>query len=81
VSFPLHVINPVLEYRKVSIYMILIFHLGNAEADQVLSVLLSTSMFVGGVVGFLLDNTVPGKNHHLTRADSRLSSKFKFHFL
>lgn len=23
-------------------------------------VLLSTSMFVGGVVGFLLDNTVPG---------------------
>lgn len=24
-------------------------------------VLLSTSMFVGGVVGFLLDNTVPGK--------------------
>ncbi|XP_048746232.2 solute carrier family 23 member 2-like isoform X2 [Ostrea edulis] len=33
---------------------------GNAEADQVLSVLLSTSMFVGGVIGFILDNTVPG---------------------
>lgn len=33
---------------------------GNREADQVIVVLLSTSMFVGGVVGFLLDNTVPG---------------------
>ncbi|XP_022342795.2 solute carrier family 23 member 2-like isoform X1 [Crassostrea virginica] len=37
-----------------------IINTGNTEADQVLVVLLSTSMFVGGVVGFLLDNTVPG---------------------
>lgn len=28
--------------------------------DQVLRVLLSTSMFVGGFVGIFLDNTVPG---------------------
>ncbi|XP_048774661.1 solute carrier family 23 member 1-like isoform X2 [Ostrea edulis] len=29
-------------------------------ADQLLTVLLGTSMFVGGVVGFVLDNTIPG---------------------
>lgn len=28
--------------------------------DQVLSVLLRTSMFVGGFLGFVLDNTIPG---------------------
>ena len=28
--------------------------------DQIISVLLSTSMFVGGLVGFVLDNTIPG---------------------
>jgi len=33
---------------------------GSANLDQILSVLLSTSMFVGGLVGFILDNTVPG---------------------
>lgn len=37
-----------------------VINTGNREADQVIVVLLSTSMFVGGVVGFLLDNTVPG---------------------
>lgn len=29
--------------------------------SQVLRVLLSTSMFVGGFVGILFDNTIPGK--------------------
>ncbi|XP_061892062.1 xan_ur_permease domain-containing protein isoform X2 [Entelurus aequoreus] len=33
---------------------------GVAELDQLLQVLLTTSMFVGGFFGFLLDNTVPG---------------------
>lgn len=33
---------------------------GNDTFDQVVVVLLETSMFVGGVVGFFLDNTVPG---------------------
>ncbi|ROT82426.1 hypothetical protein C7M84_024385 [Penaeus vannamei] len=32
---------------------------GDAIADQLLTVLLQTSMFVGGFLGFLLDNTVP----------------------
>ncbi|XP_078469648.1 solute carrier family 23 member 1-like isoform X1 [Lampetra fluviatilis] len=35
-------------------------HTGVAEMDQVLSVLLTTEMFVGGCVAFLLDNTIPG---------------------
>ncbi|XP_045182216.2 solute carrier family 23 member 2-like [Mercenaria mercenaria] len=33
---------------------------GSDVLDQILSVLLGTSMFVGGVVGFVLDNTIPG---------------------
>lgn len=33
---------------------------GNETFDQILVVLLETSMFVGGAVGFILDNTVPG---------------------
>ncbi|XP_060712269.1 solute carrier family 23 member 2-like [Hemiscyllium ocellatum] len=33
---------------------------GISEIDQVLNVLLTTAMFVGGCVAFLLDNTIPG---------------------
>ena len=33
---------------------------GSDEIDQILMVLLSTSMFVGGLAGFILDNTIPG---------------------
>ncbi|KAL6107108.1 uncharacterized protein ACO6RY_10808 [Pungitius sinensis] len=33
---------------------------GVIELDQVLQVLLTTSMFVGGFFGFILDNTIPG---------------------
>lgn len=33
---------------------------GSEFLDQLLTVLLSTSMFVGGLIGFVLDNTVPG---------------------
>ncbi|XP_071961147.1 solute carrier family 23 member 1-like isoform X2 [Antedon mediterranea] len=33
---------------------------GVLEIDQIITVLLKTSMFVGGFIGFLLDNTVPG---------------------
>ncbi|KAL4225860.1 hypothetical protein ACF0H5_013849 [Mactra antiquata] len=33
---------------------------GSDIVDQILSVLLSTSMFVGGAIGFVLDNTIPG---------------------
>ena len=34
---------------------------GIVEVDQVLNVLLTTAMFVGGSVAFILDNTIPGK--------------------
>ncbi|KAM8973366.1 solute carrier family 23 member 2 [Pelodytes ibericus] len=33
---------------------------GIVEIDQVLNVLLTTAMFVGGCVAFILDNTIPG---------------------
>ncbi|KAK7499327.1 hypothetical protein BaRGS_00009302 [Batillaria attramentaria] len=33
---------------------------GSSIADQIVEVLLSTSMFVGGFVGFVLDNLLPG---------------------
>ncbi|KAM6946132.1 xan_ur_permease domain-containing protein [Aplochiton taeniatus] len=33
---------------------------GVMELDQMLQVLLTTSMFVGGFLGFVLDNTIPG---------------------
>jgi hypothetical protein len=46
--------NPVL-------YMYISGIIGNDIGDQLLTVLLGTSMFVGGLVGFILDNTVPGK--------------------
>lgn len=34
---------------------------GIVELDQVLQVLLTTGMFVGGFFGFVLDNTIPGQ--------------------
>ncbi|KAI5098065.1 hypothetical protein C0J45_11792, partial [Silurus meridionalis] len=36
---------------------------GIVELDQVFQVLLTTSMFVGGFFGFILDNTIPGTKH------------------
>ncbi|XP_067339090.1 solute carrier family 23 member 1-like isoform X2 [Channa argus] len=33
---------------------------GVKEVDQVLHILLTTHMFIGGVLGFFLDNTIPG---------------------
>ncbi|NXS97141.1 S23A1 protein, partial [Jacana jacana] len=33
---------------------------GVPELDQILTVLLTTEMFVGGTIAFLLDNTIPG---------------------
>ncbi|XP_043319721.1 solute carrier family 23 member 2-like isoform X2 [Cervus canadensis] len=35
-------------------------HTGILQLDQVIQVLLTTGMFVGGFLGFLLDNTIPG---------------------
>uniref|UniRef100_A0A3Q3GS86 Solute carrier family 23 member 1-like n=1 Tax=Labrus bergylta TaxID=56723 RepID=A0A3Q3GS86_9LABR len=36
------------------------FNTGVKELDQVINILLSTHMFVGGFLGFFLDNTIPG---------------------
>ncbi|XP_066287721.1 solute carrier family 23 member 1-like [Branchiostoma lanceolatum] len=33
---------------------------GSSEVDQILTVILSTHMFIGGFIGFTLDNTIPG---------------------
>lgn len=38
----------------------ILFCSGLAELDQILTVLLSTEMFVGGFLAFCLDNTIPG---------------------
>ncbi|XP_009564375.2 solute carrier family 23 member 1 isoform X1 [Cuculus canorus] len=59
---------------------------GIIQLDQVIQVLLTTGMFVGGLLGFILDNTIPGtqeerglrawKNSHKGEVDnSRLISK------
>lgn len=38
-------------------------HTGVKEVDQVLHIFLTTHMFIGGFLGFVLDNTVPGTKH------------------
>ncbi|XP_064100264.1 solute carrier family 23 member 1-like isoform X2 [Macrobrachium nipponense] len=35
---------------------------GSAVADQIITVLLQTSMFIGGALGVILDNTIPGSD-------------------
>ena len=39
----------------------ILYFTGYVELDDVIRVLLGTSMFVGGIIGFILDNIVPGK--------------------
>ena len=34
---------------------------GSPEFDQILTVLLSTSMLIGGALALILDNTIPGE--------------------
>jgi len=38
-----------------------VINTGSDLANQLITVLLSTSMFLSGVLGFILDNTIPGK--------------------
>ncbi len=45
---------------------------GSDIADQIITVLFSTSMFVAGVLGFILDNTIPGKLKHQEKPPSAL---------
>ena len=35
---------------------------GSEVMDQIITVLLKTGMFVSGLLGFILDNTIPGQN-------------------
>ena len=41
---------------------------GNAEADQLIQVLLSTSMLLGGVISLILDLIVPGTKEERDRS-------------
>ncbi|XP_044300154.1 solute carrier family 23 member 1 isoform X1 [Varanus komodoensis] len=58
---------------------------GIAEVNQILKVLLSTEMFVGGSIAFILDNTIPGTEEERglvqwkagARANSDTSEKLK----
>ncbi|KAL4233253.1 hypothetical protein ACF0H5_007937 [Mactra antiquata] len=53
---------------------------GSEICDQIFSVLLGTSMFVGGATGFILDNTIPGSEHERGVTAWRTSgSSFKKH--
>lgn len=50
--------------NKKQIIQILLWYFflsGVKEVDQVLQILLTTHMFIGGFLGFFLDNTIPGK--------------------
>ncbi|XP_022625107.1 solute carrier family 23 member 1 [Seriola dumerili] len=47
---------------------------GLAELDQILTVLLSTEMFVGGFLAFCLDNTIPGSRQERGLVEWRSSS-------
>lgn len=42
--------------RIISLYVV-----GSAVFDEIVVVLLKTSMFIGGGVAFFLDNTIPGR--------------------
>ncbi|XP_041660825.1 solute carrier family 23 member 1-like [Cheilinus undulatus] len=50
------------------------FKTGINELDQVIHILLSTHMFVGGFLGFFLDNTIPG-----TKRERGLLALDEFH--
>ena len=51
--------------------MLSLIDAGSVVADQIITVLLTTNMFVGGMIAFLLDNTVPGEFRSLIKgADS-----------
>ncbi|KAF3705406.1 Solute carrier family 23 member 1 [Channa argus] len=47
---------------------------GLVELDQILTVLLSTEMFVGGFLAFCLDNTIPGSRQERGLVEWRASS-------
>ena len=48
---------------------------GSSAADQIFTVLLSTSMFVGGAIAMLLDNTVPGERRDILPLNDTVTSE------
>ena len=56
---------------------------GNDVADQIITVMLTTSMFIAGTLGFILDNTIPGTLEErgliAWRAQSEPNKTEKFH--
>jgi len=55
---------------------VLVILTGSAVADQIFQVLLKTSMFVGGVTGFILDNTVPGRKYFTNARNCFANDRF-----
>lgn len=54
---------------------------GVKEVDQVVTILLTTHMFVGGFLGFFLDNTIPGKLNGEMNQIAFLVALQQFHLL
>ena len=56
------------------------FDTGSKILDEFLLVLLETSMFVAGLIGFILDNTIPGNviSHYCSQQMSSLNISFDF---
>uniref|UniRef100_A0A674MAM1 Solute carrier family 23 member 2 n=1 Tax=Takifugu rubripes TaxID=31033 RepID=A0A674MAM1_TAKRU len=52
--------EPQNDWEFLKIHSYIEFSFSYFEIDQVLNVLLTTAMFVGGSVAFILDNTIPG---------------------
>ncbi|OXA62597.1 solute carrier family 23 member 2 [Folsomia candida] len=48
---------------------------GSADMDSIFQILLSTGMFVGGITGFILDNTVPGSDAERGLARRKLAEE------
>lgn len=47
--------------------------IGSDTADQIIGILLKTNMFVGGFIGCLLDNTIPGEKNFHNKNDSYIN--------
>ena len=60
VSRSSYAIHLYIRLKIVYLFINLLCFLGCDTVDNVLCVLLSTSMFVGGLIGFTLDNIIPG---------------------
>ena len=51
---------------------------GYSDLDQIVQILLGTSMFLGGFIGCILDNTIPGNILHFLNVYFFISSSIYF---